>query len=103
MSVFKKIFYSLFLSYFLILLQSSFFPHFEIFAYEINIIIILIFSVLLLKEKLKSFVFFNILFLGFFSDIFSLNFFGFWIVLYLTFFLFFSLFIRKNIRLFDHV
>jgi hypothetical protein len=103
MSVFKNIFYSLFLSYFLILLQSSFFSHFEIFIYEINFIIILIFSILLLKERLKSFAFFNILFVGFFSDIFSLNFFGFWIILYLTFFVFFSLFIKKNIRFFNYV
>lgn len=91
----KIVIFTLFF-YLLVLLQTSFFPHFfKIFP---NLILI---SIVFINffEKIKNFSGIYFAFLGgFFLDIFSERFFGFWILISLILAIFIKFFIKKYIQ-----
>ena len=73
----KKLLFFTFLSYFLILLQESFFVHF--FPYLPNIVLVMICLINLLEERKDNFGIYLSLIGGFFLDVFSESVFGFYI------------------------
>ncbi len=81
--MFKPLFVLTILVVFLILLQQSFLVHF--FSWLPNLILILVFSVNLLEEREKDLGIFLALFSGFFLDIFSVNYFGFYTIIFIFF------------------
>jgi len=96
----KKLLFFTFLIYFLILLQESFFVHF--FPYLPNIILVVICLVNLFEEREDNFGIYLSLVGGFFLDIFSETFFGFYVVtlLLMSFFIkiVFKNYIQFNLR-----
>ena len=66
--------------YILALLQSSFLVHFGILGYVLNFILIITIFINLFEESQKNLGIMSAFIGGFFLDIFSENFFGFWIL-----------------------
>jgi rod shape-determining protein MreD len=87
----RKIFFLILFFYLLTLFQTSFFPHF----WPVLIIVVLINLFEPQKEKLGLF---SAFFGGFFLDIFSENFIGFWILILLTLAFFIKLVLRKHVQ-----
>ena len=96
----KKLLFFTFLFYFLILLQESFFIHF--FSYFPNIVLIGICLVNLFEERKDNLGIYLSLTGGFLLDVFSENFFGFYItiLLLMSFFvkIVFKSYIQFNLR-----
>lgn len=95
----KKIFFLLIGFYILALLESSFFVHFQIFGITMSFIPILVILINLF-EKTKNYLGLgSALVGGFFLDIFSENFFGFWILILLVFSVFIKFVLKKHVHL----
>lgn len=97
----KKIIISVLSLYFLVILQSSFFVHFNFFGFFPNFVIILvIFWNLLEKEKnFFSLGFFSAITGGLFLDIFSSRMIGFYIFILVGIAIFIKIIIRKYVRI----
>ncbi|XOB40671.1 MAG: rod shape-determining protein MreD [Candidatus Nealsonbacteria bacterium] len=91
----KLIGFTLF-SYFLILLQTSFFVHF--FGYLPNLLLIIIVLINLSERQKDNFGIFSGFIAGFFLDIFSENFIGYHVLICLSLSLFIKLVLKKYIK-----
>jgi len=88
--------------YLLTLIQTSFLIHFN-FGWQLGVFLILIFVAFInfFESPSKKTGIYSALFAGFFLDIFSttpLNFFGFWILIFLGVSLFIKFILRKYVR-----
>ena len=84
--------------YLLTLLQTSFFPHWP-HIYLLNLVLIIVALINLLEPQKEKFGLFSAFFGGFFLDIFSENFLGFWVLILLTISIFIKLILKKHVRL----
>jgi len=94
----KKIIILFFCFYFFALLQASFFPHFP-FGHLLNLVLIVVVLINLFEARKEKSGFFSAFFGGFFLDIFSENFIGFWILILLAISIFIKFVLRKHVRL----
>jgi len=95
----SKIFFIILISYLLVLVQTSLSPHFA-FSYKIpNLILISVILFNLFEAPKEKAGLFFAFFGGFFLDIFSENFLGFWILILLIVAFFIKLFLRKYVRI----
>ena len=92
----KKLLFFTFLFYFLILLQESFFIH--IFPYVLNLVLVMICLINLFEEKNDNSGIYLSLIGGFFLDIFSENFFGFYILTSLLISFFIKIILKSYIK-----
>lgn len=89
---FKQFLYII-LIYLTVILESSFFPYF--FHYNISILLIIFINI---YESPKKYFGIMAAFLGgFFLDIFSAKFFGYYLLLLLLFSIFFKIIVKKNV------
>lgn len=90
----------IFCIYFLILLQNSFFIHFGLMRWVSLPVIFIVLLVIFEKNKsFFSFGFFASVFTGFLLDIYSDNFFGFYIIISILFFIFLKIFVKNYVRI----
>jgi len=94
----KKIIILFFCFYFLTLLQASFFPHFSL-GHLLNLVLIVVVLINLFEARKEKSGLFSAFFGGFFLDIFSENFIGFWILILLAISIFIKFVLRKHVRL----
>ena len=103
----KKIIILFFCFYFFALLQASFFPHFPfghlltptpIFGGGLNLVLIVVVLINLFEARKEKSGLFSAFFGGFFLDIFSENFIGFWILILLAISIFIKFVLRKHVR-----
>ncbi len=97
----KKIVISVLILYILVLLQTSFLVHFNLFGFIPNFVIILVFFWNLLEKEKKFFSlgFFSAIIGGFLLDIFSSRIIGFYIFILVGVAIFIKLIIRKHVRI----
>lgn len=94
----KMIFLLVFFLYILALIQTSFLVHFDFKGYILNLILIAV-VILNLFEKPRSYLgLWSAGFGGFFLDVFSETFFGFWILVLTTASLFIKFILKKYVR-----
>ena len=94
-----KNFLILFFSFYVLaLLQSSFLVHFGILGYVLNFILIITIFINLFEESQKNLGISAAFIGGFFLDIFSENFFGFWILTLLAMSLFIKFIFKRYVR-----
>lgn len=74
--VFKKILFFLLIFYVLVLVQTSFFTHFNIFGQVPNLILIALFLIIIFDRGISGFFPFEAILAGLFLDIFSYRFLG---------------------------
>ncbi len=84
--------------YFLTLFQISFFPHFFL-TNSLNFILILVVLINLFEPRKEKLGLFSAFFGGFFLDIFSENFFGFWVLIFLAIAVFLKFILRKYVQI----
>ena len=94
----KKIIILFFCFYFFALLQASFFPHFSL-GHLLNLVLIVVVLINLFEARKEKSGLFSAFFGGFFLDIFSDNFIGFWILILLAISIFIKFVLRKHVRL----
>ena len=94
----KKIIILFFCFYFFALLQASFFPHFSL-GHLLNLVLIVVVLINLFEARKEKSGLFSAFFGGFFLDIFSENFIGFWILILLAISIFIKFVLRKHVRL----
>ena len=92
----KKLLFFTFLFYFLILLQESFFIHF--FPYLPNIVLVIICLINLFEERKDSFGIYLSLIGGFFLDVFSESFFGFYVITLLLISFFIKIVLKNYVQ-----
>lgn len=92
----KKVILFILFFYLLVLLQTSFFPHFLNFLPNFILIAIILINYLSPSQSFLEVMIISF-FGGFFLDIFSENFFGFWTLITLTTSIFIRLFLKKYI------
>jgi len=97
--MFKKILISIIVFYFLVLIQTSFLVHFTIFDVIPNIILILIILWNLFEKRKDYFGVVNGFIGGFFLDIFSNHFVGFYILIFVGLAIFIKLIFKKYVRI----
>lgn len=95
----KKFLISLSLYYTLVLLQTSFFVHFNISGIILNLVLISVILWNLFEKSKSSFGLFNALIGGFFLDVFSNRIIGFYILILMGLAIFIKLFIKKYVRI----
>ena len=95
----KKILLSTLLFYFLVLIQTSFLVHFTIFNAVPNIILILVVIWNLLEKRENYLGIINALIGGFFLDVFSSHFIGFYILILMGLAIFIKLIFKKHVRI----
>ena len=83
--------------YLLTLLQTSFFPHWP-HVYLLNLVLIIVALINLLEPEKEKFGLFSAFLGGFFLDIFSENFLGFWVLILLSVAIFIKFFLRKYLQ-----
>lgn len=91
------IFFFILSLYILTLLQTSFFPHFPG-GYWLNLVLIAVVVVSLFENRKEKLGFFGAFFGGFFLDIFSENFIGFWVLILLAIAVFIKFVFKKYVR-----
>jgi len=96
----KKIFFLILILYLLTLLQTSFFHHFPL-GYLSNLVLIVVILINLFEIQKEKSGLFSAFFGGFFLDIFSENFIGFWVLILLAISIFIK-FISKRYVQFSH-
>jgi rod shape-determining protein MreD len=84
--------------YFLTLFESSFLPHFS-FWHLLNLVLIAVVLINLFEARKGKIGLFSAFFGGFFLDIFSENFIGFWILILSGIAIFIKLVFKKNVRI----
>lgn len=84
--------------YFLTLFQTSFSVYFNIQGYILNFVFLLVILINLFEGQKENFGLFSAFFGGFFLDIFSENFIGFWILILLGTSLFIKYIFKKYVR-----
>ncbi len=95
----KKILISIIVFYFLVLLQTSFLVHFTVFGAVPNIVLILVIAWNVLEKKRNYFGIANALIAGFFLDIFSNHFIGFYILILVGSAIFIKLIFKRYVRI----
>lgn len=85
--------------YFLAIIQFSFLPHFGKAGIFLNLILISIFLINFFEKKEKKFGIYSALIGGFFLDIFSNNFIGFYILICFAFSIFLKKVFKKYVRI----
>lgn len=98
----KKIIF-LILLYFLVLMQSSFFPHFGIFSGKsfFNLVFILVILINLFEKREGDFGILCAFWSGFFHDIFCERFIGPYLLIFLSFAIFIKFFLKQYVQLFE--
>jgi len=91
------IFFFILFLYILTLLQTSFFPHFPL-GHLLNFVLILVIVINLFEAQKGKLGLFGAFFGGFFLDIFSENFIGFWVLILLAIAVFIKFILRKYVR-----
>jgi len=97
--VIKKILLSIILFYFLVLIQTSFLVHFTIFDAVPNIVLILVLGWNLLEKRKNYLGVTNALIGGFFLDVFSSHFIGFYILILIGLAIFIKLIFKRYVRI----
>lgn len=97
--MFKKILISIIVFYFLVLLQTSFLVHFTIFDAVPNVVLILVIIWNLLEKRRDYFGVINGLIGGFFLDIFSGRFIGFYVLILVGLAIFIKLIFKRYVRI----
>ena len=93
----KNIVFFIICFYFLTLLQSSFFPHFP-FGHWLNLVLIAVVLINLFTPHHSWWGVISAFFGGFFLDIFSEKFFGFWVLLLLAASILIKFILKKYVR-----
>jgi len=93
----KKLFLLIIFFYIATLLQTSFLPHFSI-GYLLNLVLISVVLINLFEDQGGKLGLLSAFFGGFFLDIFSQFFLGFWVIILLTTAIFIKLVLRKYVR-----
>jgi rod shape-determining protein MreD len=94
----KNIVFFILLFYFFALLQASFLVHFSLWGFFPNLILITVILLNIFNRDIKLGVGAAVVG-GFFLDVFSSNFFGFWILILLTAALFINFVLKRYVRL----
>ncbi len=94
----KKIISLILFFYLLVLFQSSFFTHFPLKGYVLNFVLVAVILINFFEGFQKKIGIFSALLGGFFLDIYSENFFGFWVLILITV----SLFIKYILKEYIH-
>ena len=97
--MFKKILISIIVFYFLVLIQISFLVHFTIFDAVPNLVLILIIIWNFLEKRKNYFGVINGLIGGFFLDIFSNHFIGFYVLILAGLAIFIKLIFKRYVRI----
>ena len=95
----KKLIFSIIILYFLVILETSFFVHFNIFEYIPNSIFILIIAFNVMESKRKSFGLWSALIGGLFLDIFSSHFIGFYMLILFVMAIFLKFIFKHYVRI----
>jgi len=95
----KKILISIVIFYILVLLQASFLVHFSVWGIVPNLILIAIIFWNFFEKKKSYLGLYNALIGGFFLDIFSNKFIGFYILISLTLAIIIKLIFRKHVQI----
>ena len=95
----KKILLSIIVFYFLVLVQTSFLVHFTIFDVVPNIVLILVVIWNLLEKRKNYFGVINALIGGFFLDVFSSQFIGFYVLIWVGLAIFIKLIFKRYVRI----
>jgi len=96
--MFKKILISIIVFYFLVLIQTSFLVHFNILGIVPNLVLISVVLWNLFEKSKNYFGLYVALIGGFFLDIFSNYFIGFYILILFTLVIFLKLVFKKYVR-----
>ena len=97
--MFKKILISIIVFYFLVLVQTSFLVHFTIFDVVPNIVLILVVVWNILEKRKNHLGVINALMGGFFLDIFSNRFIGFYVLILVGLAIFIKLIFKRYVRI----
>ncbi len=97
--MFKNPLFLVIFFYALVLLQTSFLVHFRMFGMVLNLVLISIIVINFLEKPNSHSGYFAALIGGFFLDIFSENFIGFWILILMAITIFIKLFLRQHVLL----
>lgn len=92
-----KIFSFIISFYILTLFQTSFFPHLPL-GYFLNFVLIIVVLINLFEAPKGKLGLFSAFFGGFFLDIFSENFIGFWVLILLAISIFIKFIFKKHVR-----
>lgn len=95
----KKVLISIIVFYFLVLIQSSFLVHFTVFGAVPNIVLILIIIWNLLEKRKNYFGVVNGLIAGFYLDIFSSHFIGFYVLILAGLAILIKLIFKRYVRI----
>ena len=95
----KKILISIIVFYFLVLIQTSFLVHFTIFDAVPNIVLILIIIWNFLEKRRNYLGITNALIGGFFLDVFSSHFIGFYVLILVGLAIFIKLIFKRYVRI----
>lgn len=95
----KKIIFLIPLFYFLVLIQTSFLVHFKIFGIVPNLVLITVIFIALLEKPKEKLSITSAFIGGFFLDIFSENFIGFYLLICLTIVLFIKFILKKHVQI----
>jgi len=93
-----KIFSLVLFFYLLTLFQTSFFPHFPL-GHFLNFVLIIVVLINLFEAPKGKLGLFGAFFGGFFLDVFSENFIGFWILILLALAVFIKFILRKHVQI----
>lgn len=94
----RNIFILIIFFYLTVLLQTSFFPHFPM-GHLLNFVLVLIIIINLFEAQEGKLGLVGAFFGGFFLDIFSEIFLGFWVIILFTIAVFIKFVLRKYVRL----
>jgi len=94
----KNIFILIISLYIITLLQTSFLPYFSLW-YLLNLVLIFVFLINLFEDQEGRLGLLGAFFGGFFLDIFSQFFLGFWVIILLMMAVFIKLILRRYVRL----
>ena len=95
----KKILISIIVFYFLVLIQTSFLVHFTVFDAVPNIVLILVVVWNILEKRKNYLGIINALIGGFFLDIFSNRFIGFYVLILVGLAIFIKLIFKRYVRI----
>jgi len=91
----KSLFFTFLIFYLLILMEASFFVHFDLFKLFSNLALFLLFFIIFFQKEKNPLGFYLALFVGFLLDIFSQHFIGFYILICLAIFFFIKNVLKK--------
>lgn len=94
----RKIFFLILLLYFLALFQTSFFLHFPLGSF-FNFILVVVVLINFFEAQKENLGLFSAFIGGFFLDIFSENFFGFWTLILIIITLFIKFVLKRYVRI----